>query len=192
VWTRSRGIALALALLLVAGVAIAAVRSGERHGNLDPRSADPYGSRAVAELLADRGVDTRVVTTYAEAQAAAGPDTTLLVAVPDLLTPRQQDRLRATTTRPGHSGGRTILVAPGPASLDRLAPGVTTDTDGAPDQALPPDCTLPEARRAGRADTGGRRYETTLGNADTCYPSNGSPTLLRLPTPPHGTRPATR
>lgn len=55
VWTRARGIALALVLLLVGAVAIAVVRSDARHGELDPRSADPYGSRAVAELLADRG-----------------------------------------------------------------------------------------------------------------------------------------
>ncbi|MFD3590970.1 DUF4350 domain-containing protein, partial [Streptomyces sp. NPDC058683] len=65
VWTRTRGIVLAVVLLLAGAVAIAVVRSDSRHGDLDPRSADPYGSRAVAELLADRGVSTRVVTTLA-------------------------------------------------------------------------------------------------------------------------------
>lgn len=64
VWTRARGILLALVILLAAAVAIAAIRSDARHGDLDPRSADPYGSRAVAELLGDRGVSTRVVTTW--------------------------------------------------------------------------------------------------------------------------------
>ena len=73
VWTRARGIALAVLLLLAAAVAIAVIRSDARHGELDPRSADPYGSRAVAELLADRGVTTRVVTTLDEARAAASP-----------------------------------------------------------------------------------------------------------------------
>ncbi|MZD09188.1 DUF4350 domain-containing protein, partial [Streptomyces sp. SID5785] len=180
VWTRTRGIALALVLLLVAGIAIAAVRSGERHGTLDPRSADPYGSRAVAELLADRGVDTRVVTTTDQARAAVGPDTTLLVAVPDLLTPHQQNRLRAALSGPG-ADGRTVLIAPGPAAVSRLAPGVTADPDPVPDMTLDPDCDLPEARRAGPADTGGLRYDTAPADADSCYPSNGSPTLLRLP-----------
>lgn len=70
VWTRARGIALAVVLLLVAAVVIATIRSDSRHGTLDPRSADPKGSRAVAELLADRGVDTRVVTTLDDARAA--------------------------------------------------------------------------------------------------------------------------
>ncbi|WP_139058250.1 DUF4350 domain-containing protein, partial [Streptomyces prasinopilosus] len=107
VWTRARGVVLALALLVVAAVVIAVARSGAQHGELDPRSADPLGSRAVAELLADRGVDTRVVTTLEEAAAAAKPDTTLLVAVPDLLTHRQQSRLHSAFA---DSGGRTVLV----------------------------------------------------------------------------------
>ncbi|WP_338699596.1 DUF4350 domain-containing protein [Streptomyces sp. Q6] len=185
VWTRTRGIALALTVLVIAAVAIAAVRSGEKHGTLDPRSADQYGSRAVAELLADRGVSTRVVTTTAEARAATGPDTTLLVAAPGLLTPHQQDQIQAATT---DSHGRTILVAPGAATVERLAPGVTTDAAPSAGTTLAPDCALPAARRAGPAETGGgHRYDTTLSDADSCYPSDGAATLLRLPaTTGHG------
>ncbi|MER7205225.1 DUF4350 domain-containing protein, partial [Streptomyces sp. NPDC000188] len=102
-WTRTRGLLIAAVILVIAAVVIALVRSGAAHGRLDPRSADPAGSRAVAQLLADRGVSTRVVTTTAEARDAAGPDTTLLVASPDLLTDRQQAQLHAATT---DSGGR--------------------------------------------------------------------------------------
>ncbi|MEV5882007.1 DUF4350 domain-containing protein [Streptomyces sp. NPDC052020] len=177
-WTRTRGIVLALLLLLAGAVAIAVVRSDARHGELDPRSADPYGSRAVAELLADRGVTTRVVTTLAEARAATGRDTTLLVAVPDLLTEHRQSELYSATTG---SGGRTVLVAPGSPSVERLAPGVTADPATSPDSALSPRCDLPAARRAGTADTGGVRYTTTRLDADTCYPSQRLATLLRLP-----------
>ncbi|MET7593447.1 DUF4350 domain-containing protein [Streptomyces sp. NPDC005481] len=178
VWTRSRGVVLALVVLLVAAVAIAAVRSNAQHGRLDPRSADENGSRAVAELLADRGVSTRVVTTAGEARDAAGPDTTLLVAVPDLLTERQQSLLRTATE---DSGGRTVLVAPGPPSVGTLAPGVTADLATSFDSTLSPRCELPAARRAGTADTGGMRYHTDL-DADSCYPSDGLPTLLRVPS----------
>ncbi|ANP55440.1 hypothetical protein J2Z21_009554 [Streptomyces griseochromogenes] len=178
VWTRTRGIVLAVVLILVAAVAMAAVRSQTRHGELDPRSADPYGSRAVAELLADRGVSTRVVTSLDAARAAAGPDTTLLVAVPDLLTHRQQSRLHSATTA---SGGRTVLVAAGSWSVERLAPGVIADPATSNGTTLAPDCTLPEARRAGSADTGGIRYTTTRLDADSCYPSERLATLLRVP-----------
>ncbi|KUN01529.1 hypothetical protein AQI95_31960 [Streptomyces yokosukanensis] len=177
-WTRARGIALAIVLILAAAVAMAAVRSTTRHGQLDPRSVDPYGSRAVAQLLADRGVSTRVVTTLGAARAAAGPDTTLLVAVPDLLTDRQQAQLRMATAP---SGGRTVLVAAGSPSIERLAPGVTADPATSTSTTLAPDCALPEARRAGSADTGGIRYTTTHLDADACYPSKRLATLLRIP-----------
>ncbi|MET9777087.1 DUF4350 domain-containing protein [Streptomyces sp. NPDC006367] len=176
-WTRARGLVLALVLLLAGAVVIAVVRSDARHGELDPRSADPYGSRAVAELLADRGVSTRVVTTLDDARASAGPDTTLLVAVPDLLTERRQTELHAAVSG---SGGRTVLVAPGGAAVERLAPGVTADPAVSADSTLTPACDLPAARRAGSADTGGIRYSTPL-EADACYPSRRLATLLRLP-----------
>ncbi|MCC9158470.1 DUF4350 domain-containing protein [Streptomyces parvulus] len=177
IWTRGRGVALALVLLLAGAVAIAVVRSGDHHGELDPRSADPAGSRAVAELLAERGVSTRVVTTLDAARAATGPDTTLLVAAPDLLTERQQTRLHATVAG---SGGRTVLVAPGGRAVERLVPGVTADPALSFDSTLAPACDLPAARRAGTADTGGLRYSTHLA-ADTCYPSRRLATLLRVP-----------
>ncbi|MET9681337.1 DUF4350 domain-containing protein [Streptomyces coeruleorubidus] len=180
VWTRARGIALALVLLVVGAIAIAVIRSDARHGELDPRSADPNGSRAVAELLADRGVDTRVVTTLDEAAAATAPDTTLLVAVPDLLSRSQQSRLHNAFAG---SGGRTLLVAPGSASVERLAPGVTADPATSLDSTLSPDCDLPAARRAGTADTGGVRYTTTHLDADKCYTSERLATLLRVPAP---------
>ncbi|MEU6461042.1 DUF4350 domain-containing protein [Streptomyces sp. NPDC046976] len=178
VWTRTRGIVLAAVLLLAAAVAIAAVRSTERHGRLDPRSADPYGSRAVAQLLADRGVTTRVVTTLRAARAAAGPDTTLLVAVPDRLTDGQQSELHRATAP---SGGRTVLVAASGWSVGRLAPGVSADPADSLGSTLAPACALPEARRAGSADTGGVRYTTTRLDADSCYPSARLATLLRVP-----------
>ncbi|MFI1677328.1 DUF4350 domain-containing protein [Streptomyces sp. NPDC020607] len=181
-WTRSRGIVLALVILLVAAVVIAAVRSGTQHGRLDPRSADSHGSRAVAELLADRGVSTRVVTSSEEARSATGPDTTLLVANPDVLTDRQRSRLHAATK---DADGRTVLVTPGARPLGTLAPGVTASDATSTDSTLSPDCSLPAARRAGPADMGGLRYDTLAPDAESCYLSDGLPSLLHLPAP-HG------
>ncbi|MEW2134060.1 DUF4350 domain-containing protein [Streptomyces sp. NPDC005435] len=182
-WTRTRGILIALLLLLVGAVAMAAIRSQSVHGGLDPRSTDPAGSRAIAELLADHGVTTRVVTTPDAARAAAGPRTTLLIAAPDLLSSRQQDRLHSATQA---SGGRTVLVAPGSWSIDRLAPGVSADPATSDRATLDPGCALPEARRAGSADTGGIRYTTSVPGADACYPSDRLATLLRLPAGSQG------
>jgi hypothetical protein len=179
-WTRSRALIAALLVLLAFGVAYAAVNSGQNHDALDPRSPHPGGTRALAVLLADQGVTTTVVTTSARAAAAAGPDTTLLVAVPDLLTDRQQSALHKATER---SGGRTVLLAPTPASTKTLAPGVTPFA-ATTVRVHSPDCDLPAAQQAGDATTGGISYTVTEpieAGANSCYPTGGHPTLLRLP-----------
>ncbi|CAM5460435.1 hypothetical protein SAVIM338S_02949 [Streptomyces avidinii] len=190
-WNRARGFLIALAVLLTAGLALAALNSGARHGYLDPRSADPFGSRAVAELLKARGVDTRVVTTADEAVRAAGPDTTLLVADPDRLG---EEQLRSVRSAIDLSGGRTVLLAPSSPSLPALAPRThalgpgsagATDKGGNLDPAGPgaAPCELPAATTAGRAATGGGyRYVDATPGATACYPSGGHPTLLVLPT----------
>ncbi|PIM73869.1 hypothetical protein CTU88_09275 [Streptomyces sp. JV178] len=176
-WGHARGVVIAFVILLTAAIVIAVVRSGAEHGRLDPRSADPNGSRAIEQLLDDNGVSTRVVTALDEATAAAAPDTTLLIAVPDLLTESQQRRLRTATAT---SGGRTVLVAPDTPSVGTLAPGVTADPAPSFDSTLAPRCDLPAARRAGTADLGGVRYQVTTRDADTCYPESGLPSLVRL------------
>lgn len=176
-WSRARGLLAAAAVLALAGVALAALRSGGQHGLLDPRSPDGHGSLAVAELLSDRGVGTRTVTSAAEAAAAAGADTTVLVTRPDALSPAQQDDLRAAADR----GGRLVLLGPGSASVGALAPGV--HLAGVPTTVRPtaPGCDLPAARRAGTAHLGGYGYETSVEGADLCYPRNGRPTLIHAP-----------
>ncbi|MGW2302864.1 DUF4350 domain-containing protein [Streptomyces sp. NPDC001809] len=179
-WTRTRGAALVLALVLAGGLALATLRSSDAHGALDPRSADPNGSGAVAELLKARGIDLTVATTLDAATAATGPDATLLVTTPDLLTRSQQATLHRAMA---DSTGRTVLIGAGRPSLDTLAPGVTSSLS-TPVENRAPSCTLAEAVRAGSVDLGGERYRTAPGTAaDSCYPSDGLPTLLRLPGP---------
>ncbi|MEU6300055.1 DUF4350 domain-containing protein [Streptomyces erythrochromogenes] len=168
-----------LAVVAAGAVLLAVLNSGTRHGHLDPRSADPTGSRAVAELLKERGVTTRVVTTAREAADATGPRTTLLVTRPDLLGATQRSAVRSAIDL---SGGRTVLLAPGDAGLTDLSPGVRTEGDATTDD-LDPRCALPAATSAGRAGTGGGlRYTTAVPGATACYPSGGHPTLLVLPT----------
>ncbi|MFB7026860.1 MULTISPECIES: DUF4350 domain-containing protein [unclassified Streptomyces] len=178
IWTRVRGVALVVAVVLIGGLVLATVRSTNAHGALDPRSTDPHGSRAVAELLKERGVTLTLATTLDEATAATTPGTTLLVAAPDLLTDAQLSTLRTAAQT---SASRTVLLGAGSPSLGVLAPGITS----APDTAvtnLSPACTLPAATRAGSVDLGGERYEVAPGaTADSCYPSDGLPTLVRLP-----------
>ncbi|MFJ7625828.1 DUF4350 domain-containing protein [Streptomyces sp. NPDC097595] len=187
IWRRSRGVLLAVLLLVVAATALAAARSGDQHGRLDPRSADRYGSRAIAELLKEHGISVRVVTTVRDAASATGPDTTLLVTGPNLLTPHQQRALRTATAR---TTGRTVLLGADSPSLDTLAPGVRAKPS-VPVVARPPDCSLPAARRAGAVETGGIRYDAEhLGteglDTDACYPAGGLSSVLLLRRPAAG------
>ncbi|MEV8533572.1 DUF4350 domain-containing protein [Streptomyces sp. NPDC051211] len=177
-WRRARGFLLFLAVLLAAGIVLAAFDSGRQHAALDPRSADPLGSRALAQLLDERGVTTRVVTSTQEAADAAGPDTTLLVTDPGLLGPAQQHTLRTAIDL---SGGRTVLLGPRGSTARALAPGVESRA-ATGDELRAPDCALPAAVSAGRAQTGGDvRYTTANPEATGCYPDGGRPTLLVLP-----------
>lgn len=177
VWTRARAVLIVILVLVVAGITFAAVRSGDDHGQLDPRSAGPKGSRAVAELLKARGISVTIATTVDEVTAATGPDTTLLVTGPNLLTASQQRRVHDAASA---SAGRTLLIGPGPQAVTRLAPGVRAEPHH-PVSALPPACELPAARRAGTADMGGIRYTAQDTAALTCYPSGGLPSLVMLP-----------
>ncbi|MFF9910049.1 DUF4350 domain-containing protein [Streptomyces sp. NPDC013457] len=182
IWGRARVVLLILGLVVIGGVLLAAVRSTDHHGHLDPRSADPNGSRAVAEILKAQGVTLQVVTTLDEVTAATGGDSTLLVTTPDLLTGHQQSTLRQAMSA---SDGRTVLVGAGHPSLDTLAPGVTA----APSTSVTsrePACALPAAVSAGPVDLGGERYTTDVSDATACYPGGGLPTLVVLPTPGGG------
>ncbi|MGW0859734.1 DUF4350 domain-containing protein [Streptomyces sp. NPDC002690] len=176
-WKRARGLLLALLVLVVGGVTIAALQSGSRHGMLDPRSADPEGSRALAELLGQRGVSVDVVTTLDDAVSTAGPDSTLLVTRPDLLTEYQQERLWKAVSG---SGGRTVLLAPGSPSVPALAPGVRVGPT-VKVTTREPACSLPAARRAGPADLGGVTYEAEGPGATGCYPAHDLTPLLVVP-----------
>ncbi|MFD9425934.1 MULTISPECIES: DUF4350 domain-containing protein [unclassified Streptomyces] len=182
VWNRARGLLLGVLILVIAGIALAAVRSGDQHGVLDPRSADPSGSRATAELLKDRGISVTVATTLDEATTAAGPDTTLLVVRPNLLTPSQQRRLHAAASA---SAGRTVLIAPGRPTMTELAPGVHAASSREV-TGRAPACALPAARSAGSVDMGGIRYTADGLDAIACYPSGGLPSLLVLKEPRDG------
>ncbi|MFC8952001.1 DUF4350 domain-containing protein [Streptomyces sp. NPDC057101] len=179
-WCRARGTLLVLALVLIGGIVLATVQSTGSHGALDPRSADPHGSRAVAELLKARGVTVTVTTTLDETTAATTGTSTLLVTSPDLLTEAQQSTLRRAITE---AASRTVLIGAGSPSLPTLAPDVTGATS-VPAENRAPSCTLDAATRAGSADLGGERYLVDPGTAaDACYPADGLPTLVRVPGP---------
>lgn len=170
-WRSSRGPLLVGAAVLLAAVVTALLAGAPDSARLDPRSAAPSGSRAVAQVLGDLGVDVRLETTTAGATTAAGPGTTLLVAEPDLLVDSQVRAVR-------ESGADLVVVAP--SSPGGFAPGVGLKETSAP-EVRTASCRLPAARRAGPADTGGHGFALRPG-ADGlgCYASDGVPSLVSV------------
>jgi hypothetical protein len=174
-WRRYRiPLLVVLALLLVAtGIGVAS-RHGVR-GALDPRAVDGAGSRAVATLLAERGVEVRRITTVAEATSMASERDAVVVAFPDLLPAAP---LRALGDG---SAGRLILVAPDSPALSAVTDQVQR-TGSVPVAAREPDCGEEAATAAGVAELGGRTYRPTSGGTGCYDAEDGSPLVLARTT----------
>ncbi|HKH52721.1 MAG TPA: DUF4350 domain-containing protein, partial [Mycobacterium sp.] len=79
-WRGARWVLLALVVIVgVAGLStyLTAPRPG---GPMDPESTSPDGARALVTILRDHGVDVIAADNIAAVEAAARPDTLLLVA----------------------------------------------------------------------------------------------------------------
>lgn len=178
-WKSSRVTALGLTALLIVSVGIAVLASRGTAGRLDPEAYDPEGSRALAELLRDNGVEVHVARRVAEArQDVAGA--TLLVTDPAFVPPA----VLADLAAPAAS---TVLISPLPDILEEIAPGI--GAVGLADvERRDPACPLPAATRAGDADLGGLAYAARSGPGGAatdgeavvlCYPTGDGAALAR-------------
>lgn len=176
IWRVARTpIALAV-LLVVLGTLLAVARSGGRRGELDPAAVDSAGSRALATLLRDRGVEVVRVRTVAEALQQADAATTVFVPLPE--------RVPGPTLRDlaDRGGAALVLVDPDRPTLSALAPGVRREGSAAV-ASREPACDLPVATAAGSAEIGGAAYGATNLSARQCYAAGGRPTLVTVDAP---------
>lgn len=171
VWRAARSPVLIGLFVVLAGVLLAALARQPVRGLLNPDAVDPSGSRALAQLLRDQGVTVTVVRRTAELNRA-GPDTTVLVALPARLSTGQ---LRAA----GRGGADLVLVAPGPTALKELAPGIELTTLRHPTDRHEPGCALPAAQVAGAAELSGERYRVHVPGGVECYSDDGGAALVR-------------
>ncbi|MGA1835519.1 DUF4350 domain-containing protein [Herbiconiux sp. 11R-BC] len=154
--------------VLGAGFAVLATASGiPDSGRYSLESAGPSGSKAVAEVLRQQGVDVVRADTLAEAQAAvAGHDATVLFTDPfGYLDPTGQRELAET-------GAELVLVDPSSAVLSVLAPGIAPAgvVEDAP--TVDAGCTLPAAERAGTITRSGTTFRAVGGSeAVSCFRS---------------------
>jgi hypothetical protein len=152
-------------LALVVIVAVAAVSAyltaARPGGEMDAESTSPDGAHALVTLLRHNGVEVVVANNIADVEAAARPDSLLLVAnTYYVLDDSLMDRLAAVP-------GDRLLVEPVAATRKNLAPGVRLAA--ASSMGGEPKCDLPEATKAG---------EVRLGASDT-YESAGGAALTR-------------
>ncbi|MFF2750761.1 DUF4350 domain-containing protein [Kitasatospora sp. NPDC058048] len=175
-WRRARWYLAVLAALLIGAAAVSALDQDRRYPPLDPRSYDRDGAHAVVALLERQGIKAEFSTD--PTTTPAGPDT-LVLPEPDLLDPAQLRAVAAARHR------RLVLVAPGPAALTALAPGIRLSDDaGGPAYAsvrsTPAECSLTEAVRAGSAQQGGMLY-TSGSRGEGCYSRGHGYPLVALP-----------
>lgn len=124
---------------------------------LSPVSAEQPGSRALANLLAARGVTIdRVTSTPQALNSAAEGDSTLFITTPGLVW---TGYLRDLPALPDTT--RIVLVAPGSHTLSLLGLPVTQTGDRWAPGTVAPGCALPEATAAGAATALVNRYATT-------------------------------
>lgn len=187
---RGRRGTIVVVVVLVTTVVLAWLGAGAKQGFLDPEAYDAVGSRAVAALLEQQGVEVVKVRSTDDVVAAIASNgaatTSLLVTNPDLLTTAQVKRL--TTAGADRTGAATtILVAPtGPIALDGWAPAVAASA-AATNDVREPDCSWQPALLAGGARAGGISYTVDEGKAaatnqvvEACYRFEGDPTVINL------------
>ncbi|MHB8340583.1 MAG: DUF4350 domain-containing protein, partial [Mycobacteriales bacterium] len=171
---RSRRFWAGLALVVGLVAWLGSVGQGSSGGSLDPRSAAPQGTRALAVLLAQRQVTVTVSTS-----AAPLPGGTTVIPFPDQLTGPELGSLLT-----GSAGGSIVIIGADESELSSAAlPALTLTTEN--DHLTDPGCPLPEALSAGNADLGGLLYRTTGPPAPltaACYGDALGAPLLVLPS----------
>jgi hypothetical protein len=167
-WRRWRVPAALVAIILLGGAVIAmlaAAAAPATTGTLDPRDAGPYGTHALAALLAGQGKTViRVETADAAVAQSQRPGTAIVIG--------DSSGLGSTAlVTLSNAVADLVIVAPGQATLYALAPGITLATGSpAPVMSRQPQCALPAAQLAGSASMGGQLLSAaTARNPWLCY-----------------------
>jgi hypothetical protein len=164
-------IAIAAVLLIVGGIGavMSAVSQWSERDSLDPESAGPNGTRALAEILRDHGVEVRVARDNDEVAAllADAGDTLVLPDTPALSDERLGELIDGATD--------VVLIDPRSRTLDLVIPGATI-AGSAPLGMVAPACELGDAERAGGIEPG-TLFAGGAG-ATACYPVDGGHGLL--------------
>lgn len=155
-------IAVVLVVVGFIGAFLSGIGQWTDRGALDPEGAGPDGTRALAQLLREQGVDVTVTHSRTDAIRALGSgDATLVTAD----APALSDEAMAALFDAAQD---VVLVGPRTRAVELLIPG-STASGFARAEPIDPDCSVPEARRAG-ALVVGRTFDSGTSGAVGCYP----------------------
>ena len=175
-WRTARWVLLALAVIVAIATLSTLLTAPRPGGPMDPESTSPEGARALVTILREHGVNVIAAGDIAAVEAAARPDTLLLVAQTMYLSDDQL--LRRLAALPGDR----LVVSPISKTREQLAPKVRLGGSTVAFADAKPDCDLREANRAGRVQLGlGDGYEAAgevpvtrcYGGALVRYTDNG-------------------
>jgi len=162
--------------LIVAGIGVAAIAgigTMPAQGLLDPEAAGPDGSRAIVEVLRDRGVEVAIARDRSSALAALERgDATLAIAD---TAPLDDDALEEL--RDAASG--VVLLEPRSRDLRLFLDGAASA--GFADTTADPTCDLPDAAVSGAVRPGEVFSGDGLDGDDlriACYPAAGGHGLI--------------
>ncbi|GLW61823.1 hypothetical protein Arub01_00670 [Actinomadura rubrobrunea] len=171
-WRASRGVLAVVLAVVAVAVILAVLRPGAAEQDLDPQSPGRGGTRALAEILRQRGTPVAVSRSAADAAERATAGSVTVVTWSGRLTRADIDRLRSIR-------GDLLLVAPTRRVLHALAPGVEKAGTSF-EKTDEPGCALRAAALAGKVRFG--RSETYLppSGATACYRDEGKPRLVQV------------
>ncbi|MFC5826822.1 DUF4350 domain-containing protein [Nonomuraea insulae] len=170
-WRAGRLFVLLGAIIVIAAILGVMFGSGGKPSRpLDPADTSLNGSKALAELLRDRGVTVDRVDSV---QAAADKATTgnRLLLITDTTYFDEYDLTRIPGDR---------LIAGTVAGLETLAPGLRIEPGQGRTRSREPECGLPAATAAGSAYMGGTILRGPSG-ATGCYPVDKGYALVTFP-----------
>ena len=168
-------IAIGIAVVVVglAGWAMSEIGAWSERDALDPESSGPLGTRALAEILRDQGVEVIVARDRATAtEALEAHEATLVLPDAPALSDRAVEGL-------GDAATDVVLIQPRSRDLRVFLPG-SSAAGAAPSGAIAPACDLPEAVRSG-AVAPGMVFDPSGGAVTACYPADlGAGLLVQL------------
>ncbi|QLL07197.1 DUF4350 domain-containing protein [Mycobacterium vicinigordonae] len=158
-----RAIVLALTAIAIVATITTYLTAPRPGGTMDPEATSSSGAHALVALLRDHGVEVVVADTLDDVEHAARPDTLVLVA--------QTHHLSDNTllARLAKVPGDLLLVEPTARARTALTPQLRA---GSADKfATEPNCSLPQANRAGSVNFGSSNAYRARGELDlvSCY-----------------------